>query len=244
LERCRMSSTGRRRSWSRPATVGIRLMEEQEWTIWQIFWTYTSLKKDFPPWEEESLSSSRDDPKWAMEYRWGTSKPASGKSRDCAYPESTWCQSPSKHPRKRTGNLTKRTAPDGNRVKETSCYMEGNTLTVRISAWRILILFLSSLLTSLLVSPLATAYAADRTLSVGVYQNEPLIFTNEQGQADGLYVDVLEEIADRLDLNLTYSKNTFSENLDLLEPSHSRHWSKRSALLWVSRPHHPALAFN
>ena len=95
--------------------------------------------------------------------------------------------------------------------------MEGNTLTVRISAWRILILFLSSLLTSLLVSPLATAYAADRTLSVGVYQNEPLIFTNEQGQADGLYVDVLEEIADRLDLNLTYSKNTFSENLDLLE---------------------------
>lgn len=47
----------------------------------------------------------------------------------------------------------------------------------------------------ILLAPAGQALAVSRTVRVGIYQNRPKIFTNENGQADGFFIDLLEEIA-------------------------------------------------
>ena len=43
----------------------------------------------------------------------------------------------------------------------------------------------------------ASAHAAPRELRVGVYSNEPKLFLDAQGQAAGLFVDLLQLVAAR-----------------------------------------------
>ncbi|MDY0279378.1 MAG: PAS domain S-box protein [Salinivirgaceae bacterium] len=43
-----------------------------------------------------------------------------------------------------------------------------------------------------------------REVRVGVYQNPPKIFMNSNGQADGIFIDILERIAEKEDWTITY----------------------------------------
>jgi len=54
------------------------------------------------------------------------------------------------------------------------------------------------------------------TLKVGVYNNKPTIFVDQDGVADGLFVDILEHIAAREEWQLEYVTGSFSELLDKL----------------------------
>jgi PAS domain S-box-containing protein len=55
------------------------------------------------------------------------------------------------------------------------------------------------LLLSLLLLQLgpASPLNADTTISVGVYQNEPLVFTDSDGNIQGIYIDILEYVASK-----------------------------------------------
>ena len=61
------------------------------------------------------------------------------------------------------------------------------------------------------------ARAQAPVIRVGVYQNEPLVFVDEGGQAQGLYVDLLEAIAAEEGWELEYVACTFPDCLALLE---------------------------
>ena len=52
---------------------------------------------------------------------------------------------------------------------------------------------------------------------VGVFANEPKIFMDDQGKPDGFLIDLLEVLAERLDLELVYVELTWSEALTALE---------------------------
>ncbi len=60
-----------------------------------------------------------------------------------------------------------------------------------------LLLFLS-------ISQADGIYAAKRTIKVGVYQNIPKVFINEQGKADGFFINLLDEIAEKEGWIVTY----------------------------------------
>ena len=61
------------------------------------------------------------------------------------------------------------------------------------------------------------ADAAGRTVRVGVYQNKPKIFMDENGHASGFFIDLLDEIAARDGWTLTYVPCEWSECLAALE---------------------------
>ncbi|HER40168.1 MAG TPA: transporter substrate-binding domain-containing protein, partial [Salinimicrobium catena] len=49
------------------------------------------------------------------------------------------------------------------------------------------------------------------TLRVGVYNNPPKIFINEKGEADGIFIDLLEVIAEKEDLQLRFVTGEWNE---------------------------------
>jgi two-component system, cell cycle sensor histidine kinase and response regulator CckA len=51
------------------------------------------------------------------------------------------------------------------------------------------------------------------TLKIGVYDNKPIIFVNDKGEAQGLFVDLLEEIASKEDWRFEYVAGDFSDVL-------------------------------
>ncbi|MDD4428215.1 MAG: transporter substrate-binding domain-containing protein [Paludibacter sp.] len=53
-------------------------------------------------------------------------------------------------------------------------------------------------------------------LKVGVYQNRPKIFINEKGQPDGIFIDVLKEIATEGNLEFNYVSGNWPDLFDLL----------------------------
>ncbi len=77
-----------------------------------------------------------------------------------------------------------------------------------------LLLFIISLLVSGLLT--TSLFAGTRTVFVGVYENAPKIFT-VNGQPKGIYIDVIEYIAQREDWDLHYVPGTWGEGLDRLE---------------------------
>lgn len=56
-----------------------------------------------------------------------------------------------------------------------------------------------------------------RDVRVGIYGNKPKIFLNEEGRPDGVFVGVLDAIAERAGWTLTWVPCQWSECLDLLE---------------------------
>jgi len=52
---------------------------------------------------------------------------------------------------------------------------------------------------------------AQTTLKVGVYDNKPIIFINDDGAAQGLFVDILEEVAIKENWRLEYVSGQFSD---------------------------------
>jgi PAS domain S-box-containing protein len=65
-------------------------------------------------------------------------------------------------------------------------------------------------------APRAAASVA-RTVRVGVYQNEPKIFTDQTGRPAGIFLDLLEAMAAQEDWNLVYVSCEWADCLDLLE---------------------------
>ncbi len=70
-------------------------------------------------------------------------------------------------------------------------------LLVMISTWMVFIL-------SIFI-PVFQVHANGKTVHVGVYQNKPKVFMNDQGQADGFFIDLLKEIAKEEGWVLSYT---------------------------------------
>ncbi len=62
----------------------------------------------------------------------------------------------------------------------------------------------------------STSYAG-QTVKVGIYQNFPLCFTDEQGEAQGIYIDVLAHIAKNEGWKIEYTAKNWNECLELLK---------------------------
>ena len=57
-------------------------------------------------------------------------------------------------------------------------------------------------------------YAQDRIVRVGVYQNAPQVFIDDQGVAKGIYVDLLKEVALREGWEIEFVQGTFANGLE------------------------------
>ena len=71
----------------------------------------------------------------------------------------------------------------------------------------------------LIIMPLyAEALTTNKTLiKVGVYNNQPKIFYNEKGEPDGIFIDVIEAIAKKEDLQIEYVSGEWTELFALLQ---------------------------
>lgn len=77
------------------------------------------------------------------------------------------------------------------------------------------LLILLLLFVSTFLNPLA--HGAERTLRVGIYDNAPKIFLDDQGAAAGIYADIMNYIADEEGWQVTYVMGSWSEGLERLE---------------------------
>ncbi|WP_340820493.1 ATP-binding protein [Methanolobus sp. WCC4] len=71
-------------------------------------------------------------------------------------------------------------------------------------------------ISSLLISS-AYGDSHSQVIKVGVYQNEPLISLNEDGTAEGLYIEILQNIASREGWELEFVPGTMDQSLKRLE---------------------------
>ena len=62
----------------------------------------------------------------------------------------------------------------------------------------------------------AMAFAGSRLVMVGVYENKPLVFRDVDGGDQGITIDILNEVAQRKDWQITYVPGTWAENLSRL----------------------------
>ncbi len=62
-----------------------------------------------------------------------------------------------------------------------------------------------------------SANSADLVVTMGVYENAPKIFTLESGKPAGIFIDIIEQIAESEDWDLEYVPGTWTEGLDRLE---------------------------
>jgi len=62
-----------------------------------------------------------------------------------------------------------------------------------------------------------TARAEVRTVTVGVYENAPKVFTSDSGKPAGIFIDIIEHIAKVEGWNLRYVSGTWGEGLDRLQ---------------------------
>jgi signal transduction histidine kinase/ActR/RegA family two-component response regulator len=64
---------------------------------------------------------------------------------------------------------------------------------------------------------IGTNIAAKTVVKVGVYQNIPLTFIEENGEVKGFYIDILEHIADKQDWQIEFVPDTWADCLDKLK---------------------------
>jgi PAS domain S-box-containing protein len=74
--------------------------------------------------------------------------------------------------------------------------------------------FLFHLIFLSLAAPLAKA--DNRVVTVGIYENEPKVFTSKTGVPAGIFVDIIEHIAAKEGWDLHYLSGTWGEGLDRL----------------------------
>src|SRR5262245_21899809 len=73
---------------------------------------------------------------------------------------------------------------------------------------------LLALMFVVMAAPVLAGAAA--TVKVGTYSNEPLIFQGKDGRHQGVYVDLLEEVAKQEGWTLKYVEGSWKECLDRL----------------------------
>jgi PAS domain S-box-containing protein len=77
-------------------------------------------------------------------------------------------------------------------------------------------LILLTILFSLFGLGALSARAEDQVVKIGVYENAPKIFTSESGNPAGIFIDIIEHIAQKEGWNLQYVSGTWGEGLDRL----------------------------
>lgn len=82
-------------------------------------------------------------------------------------------------------------------------------------SWFYLRLFI--ILLPLLCLGASSAFAEDRVVKVGVYENEPKVFTDISGRPAGIFIDIIEHIAKKEGWILRYVHGTWGEGLDRVE---------------------------
>jgi PAS domain S-box-containing protein len=75
--------------------------------------------------------------------------------------------------------------------------------------------FVSALLLILALLTPCSAFA--KTLRVGIYQNSPKVFVDDNGTPKGIFVDVLDEIARKENWKIDYVYGTWAENISRLK---------------------------
>jgi len=83
--------------------------------------------------------------------------------------------------------------------------------------WFFIVFFITLILVPFL--PIHRVYAADekRTVKVGVYDNKPKVFRDQNGVVAGLFPDILNYIAEKEQWNIEYVYGTWEEGLARLE---------------------------
>ena len=79
---------------------------------------------------------------------------------------------------------------------------------------QVLLLLVTLLL--ILCFNICVAAADDRVVTVGVYENEPKVFTSADGRPSGIFIDIIEYIAASEGWTLKYIGGTWAEGLDRL----------------------------
>jgi PAS domain S-box-containing protein len=87
---------------------------------------------------------------------------------------------------------------------------------VYIPALSIQFLRLFIILLFILCLGLPSAWADNRIVTVGVYENAPKVFTSEDGRPSGIFIDIIEYIAKSEGWKLKYVAGTWAEGLDRL----------------------------
>lgn len=75
---------------------------------------------------------------------------------------------------------------------------------------------LSLVLPFFLFMGISSSLAENRVVKVGVYENAPKVFISEDGRPSGIFVDIIEFIAEREGWNLKYVPGTWAEGLERL----------------------------
>lgn len=78
-----------------------------------------------------------------------------------------------------------------------------------------LCLFNAFLIFTHLIPP--STSAEERVVKVGVYENAPKVFTSESGEPSGIFIDIIEYIAEKEDWDIDYVEGTWAEGLDRLD---------------------------
>ncbi len=101
--------------------------------------------------------------------------------------------------------------------KAKGCF--GGSL-LSLAALLVVISFTTASLAALLGldTPFAEAAPAaeSKIVTVGLYENSPKIFTSESGEPSGIFIDIIESIAESEGWTLRYVPGTFAEGLDRL----------------------------
>jgi signal transduction histidine kinase len=74
-----------------------------------------------------------------------------------------------------------------------------------------------ALLAVLLFACMEQSHAAERVVSVGVYNNSPKVFLDASGKPAGIFIELIEYIAEKEGWRLQYSMGTWAEGLDRLQ---------------------------
>ncbi|HDQ92865.1 MAG TPA: transporter substrate-binding domain-containing protein, partial [Synergistetes bacterium] len=82
---------------------------------------------------------------------------------------------------------------------------------------RIARFMISLLVACLLLTACHSPLLASQPVSIGIYQNKPLIFRDADGVVKGIYADFLNAVAKENDWNIIWVDGTFSEHLERLE---------------------------
>lgn len=82
---------------------------------------------------------------------------------------------------------------------------------------RYLVLFICLVLFGSTVFSITVSADESLTVRFGVYQNPPLVFTNEDGYASGIFIDLLEYIADKESWTIKYVPGDWADLLNQLE---------------------------
>ncbi len=78
-------------------------------------------------------------------------------------------------------------------------------------------LFTNLLVVSLLLSFSAYTLRAEQNVRIGIYQNSPKVSISGSGQAEGIFIDIIEEIAEQERWSLKYVPGTWAQGLARLK---------------------------